>query len=166
MAAPSTPLDRRTRIVLITLAIVAAAAGAAGTFVPPRVTLSNTALSIDHPWPVPAGWAAIAVAPLLLAVAVRSRLGRTALGLAALVLLVQAWHAAVYRLQAGATVLEEKQALARLSIPWNQVTQVDSRPQEIAVWGPTSQILIDTARFSPEQRATIDRTIARHLREH
>jgi hypothetical protein len=162
----SPPLERKPRIILIAMAVAAAAGGALGTFVPPRVTLSNTALSIDHPWPVPAGWIAIAAAPLLLAMAVRSRLGRVALALTAVVLLVQAWHAAVYRLEAGATVLEEKQALARLSIPWNQVTQVDSRAQEIAVWGPSSQILIDTARFSPEQRATIDRTIARHLREH
>ena len=159
-------MERRTRVILIVMALLAAAFGAWGTFVPPRVTLTNTALSIDHPWPVPAGWAAIAVAPFLLALAVRSRLGRVALGLAAAVLLVQAWHVAVYRLEAGATLLEEKQPLARLSIPWNQVTQVDSRAQEIAVWGPSSQILIDTARFSPEQRATIDRTIARHLREH
>jgi hypothetical protein len=162
----STALERKTRIILIAIAVAVAAAGAVGTFVPPRVTLSNTALSIDHPWPVPAGWAAIAAAPLLLALAVRSRLGRVALALTAAVLLVQSWHAAVYRLEAGATVLEEKQALARLSIPWNQVTQVDSRAHEIAVWGPSSQILIDTAHFSPEQRATIDRTIARHLREH
>lgn len=166
MSLPARPLERRTRVILVVLAVVAAGLGAWGTFVPPRVTLSNTALSIDHPWPVPGGWAAIAAAPLFLTLAVRSRLGRVALGLAAAVLLVQAWHVAVYRLEAGAAVLEEKQALARLSIPWNQVTQVDSRAQEIAVWGPSSQILIDTTRFSPEQRATIDRTIARHLREH
>jgi hypothetical protein len=159
-------MERRTRILLIVAALLAAAAGATGIFVPPRVTLINTALRIDHPWPVPAGWAAIAAAPVLLALAVRARLGRVALGLAAAILLVQAWHVAVYRLEAGASALEEKQALARLSIPWNEVRQVDSRPQEIAVWGPSTQILIDTARFSPEERAMLDRTIARHLREH
>jgi hypothetical protein len=164
--ADARPFERRSRIVLLALALVTAGLGAWGTFLPPRITLSNTALRIDHPWPVPAGWAAIAAAALLVAFAVRSRLGRIALGLVAVVLLVQAWHVAVYRLEAGATLLEEKQALASLSIPWNQVRQVDSRALEIAVWGPESQILIDTGRFTPEQRATVDRTIARHLREH
>jgi hypothetical protein len=159
-------MERRTRIILIVLAMVAAAAGAIGTFGPPRVTLTNNAVVIDHPWPVPAGWAAIAAAPILLALAVRSRAFRIALFLLAAVVLLQTWHAAVYRLEAGPTTLEERQALARMVIPWNQVTQVDSRAQEIAVWGPGAQILIDTKHFSPEQRATVDRTIARHLREH
>jgi hypothetical protein len=159
-------MARRGRIVLAVVALVVALAGAWATRVPPRVTLLNSAVSIDHPWPAAVGWLAIAAAPILLGVAAAPRVLRVLLILAGLLVLVQAWHVAVYRLEAGPAVLDEKQALARLSIPWTQVTRVESGLTQISVFGPSSQILIDTSRFSPEQRATLDRTIARRLREH
>lgn len=156
----------RVRILWAVAALGAALAGAWATRIPPRVTLLNSAVSIDHPWPAPVGWLAIAAAPILLGLAARPRVLRALLTLAGGLVLVQAWHVAVYRLDAGPTALEEKQALAGLSIPWTQVTRVESGLTGISVISPTSQILIDTSRFSPEQRATLDRTIARRLREH
>lgn len=159
-------MERHARIALVAAGVLLAAAGTRGALLAPRVTLHNAAVSIDHPWPAVAGWAALAAVPVLVALATRSRALRAALVLACAVVLLQAWHVAVYRLEAGPTLLEERQAFARMTIPWNQVAQVDSREKEIAVWGPGTQILIDTKRFSADQRAIIDRTIARHLREH
>ncbi len=162
----SPPMSRSLRIGLVVLAIVILGLGAWATRIPPRVTLLNSSLSIANHWRATLGWAGITAVPVLLALASSRRAVRVLLGLVAALLALQAWHVAAFRLLAGEATLQERQALATLEIGWKEVTRVESAPKEVAVWGPSSQILIDTSRFSADQRATLDRTIARRLREH
>jgi hypothetical protein len=85
--------------------------------------------------------------------------------LAALSVLV-ASHLALYRVDADQSGLASRGLLGGTRIPWGEVEGVDGDAGLVVVTGKDRrQIKMDTADFRPEQRATLDRTIARRVRE-
>lgn len=154
------------RIALIVLGAIVFVAGAYASQGPPRLTLLNAGLSVQHGWSHPAGALAAAAGAVLLAAASPQRWARVLFhALSALSILV-ALHLALYRVDADQGGLASRGLLGRTRIPWGEVEGVDGDAGLVVVKGKDQRtISVDTADFRPEQRATLDRTIARRVRE-
>jgi hypothetical protein len=151
-----------------TFAAVGAAILAGGlapfAFRPPRYTLLNTSLRVDYPWWVAAAAAGATLALLAAAAAVRPRMARWAIGaVAAFAGLLTASRLA-YRLEAGPDALVAREWTGATALPWNEVTRVDRGPERLVVWGKgDAQVRVDTSGFREDQRASLERTIARRV---
>jgi hypothetical protein len=154
------------RIALLVLGAVIFVAGAYASQGPPRLTLLNAGLAVQHGLRHPAGALLAAVGAALLAKAATRRWARVIfLPLAVLSLLV-AIHLALYRVDADQTGLASRGLLRQTRIPWGEVTGVDADAGLVVVTGRNqNKIRVDTTDFRPDQRATLDRTIARRVRE-
>jgi len=154
------------RIALVALGAIVFVAGAYASQGPPRLTLLNAGLRVQHSWLHPLGALAAAAGAVLLAVASPPRWARMIFyGLSAFSVLV-AIHLALYRVDADQGGLASRGLLGRTRIPWGEVAGVDGDAGLVVVTGKDQRkIKVDTADFRPEQRATLDRTIARRVRE-
>jgi hypothetical protein len=154
------------RIALVVLGAAVFVFGAYASQGPPRLTLLNAGLSMQHGWKHPAGALIAAAGAVLLATSAPRRWARVFfLALAALSLLV-AVHLAAYRVDADAAALSSRGLLGKTRIPWGAVAGVDGDAGLVVVTGRDQhKIRVDTTDFRPEQRATLDRTIARRVRE-
>jgi hypothetical protein len=134
---------------------------------PMRIVLVNTTLRIDDPWTRAAALALAALALLALAASFPARRGLQAvLAFGAAVTLAVAAATATTWTESRAEVLTARRWFAVTTIPWSDVTRVDSWRDAVVVWsGAGSRIAIDARRLDPEQRAVLERTIARHVRE-
>jgi hypothetical protein len=160
IAAPMSP-----RRWLLSVALVLDVAGGYLSAGPPRLTLLNASLVVEYPWPRGAAAVACALGIAGLAALVsRPVLRRIGLVLALGPLLVGA-HLLWYRLEADNDALVSRGALGTTTLAWRAVRGIDLAPETVSVRGDASTISIDTADFSPEQRATLERTLARHVRE-
>lgn len=129
---------------------------------PPRITLLNAALRIDYPWRAGAGALVAAAGAGLAAALVRRRWAQALCGLLAFAATGVGLSLLTYRLETTPEALESESVFSRTVVPWRDVTRVDAGPAMVVVWGAgETQIRVDTADFRPEQRATLDRSIAR-----
>jgi hypothetical protein len=144
-------------------AIIAAAWLSAGS---PRITLLNASVVVDYPWP--RGGAAMACAVGIAAVAALLR-GRALRGVGfvlALGSLLVAAHLLRYRLEAGGSGITSRGLLGTTAIAWQEVSGVELAAAAVRVRGAGGiTINVDTADFAPEQRAMLERSIARRVRE-
>jgi hypothetical protein len=142
---------------LAAVLLLAAAGGLARA--PMRIVLVNATLRIDDPW--------TRAAALGLAASLPGRRGLQAvLAAGAAITLAVAAATATTWTESRADVLTARRWFALTTIPWSEVTRVDSWRDAIVVWsGSGSRIAIDARRLDPEQRAVLERTIARHVRE-
>jgi hypothetical protein len=141
-------------------------AGAYASQGPPRLTLLNAGLSVQHGWRHPAGALAAAAGAALLATVSPRRWARVIFIALAAVSVAVAIHLVVYRVDADQSGLASRGLLGRTRIPWGDVAGVDGDAGLVVVTGKDqSRIRVDTADFRPDQRATLDRTIARRVRE-
>ena len=156
-------MSPRRRIVASVALIVAGAIASMG---PPRLTLTNAGLSVEYPWYRGAGALVAAVGAALLVSALQRRWPRIAAGaLAALGLAVGA-HLLAYRLEADATGISSRGLSARRTVAWPAVARVEGGPGSMVVVGADeTRIEIDTTDFRPEQRASLERTIARRIKD-
>ena len=154
------------RIALLILGAVVFVAGAYASQGPPRLTLLNTGLVVQHGLRHPIGAVIAAAGAALLAVAATRKWARVLfLALAALSVVV-AIHLAAYRVEADQSGLASRSLTGRTRIPWGAVTGVDGDGVQVVVTGrDQSKIRVDTTDVRPDQRATLDRTIARRVRE-
>jgi hypothetical protein len=154
------------RIALVALGAIVFVAGAYASQGPPRLTLLNAGLSVQHSWSHPLGALAAATGAVLLAAASPRRWARIVFhALSALSVLV-AIHLALYRVDADQGGLASRGLLGGTRIPWGEVAGVDGDAGLVVVTSKDQRkISVDTADFRPEQRATLDRTIARRVRE-
>ena len=154
------------RIALIVAGAILFVVGAYQSQGPPRLTVLNTGLSVTHGLRHPAGALMAAVGAVLLAKGATRRGPRVFLmALAALSLLVSI-HLAAYRVDADHTGMASRSLLRWIRIPWGDVTGVDGDAGLVVVTGKDqNKIRVDTTDFRPDQRATLDRTIARRVRE-
>jgi hypothetical protein len=133
---------------------------------PPRITLLNASVVVDYPWS--RGVAAIACAAgiaLLGALLRRPALRGVGFVLALGSLLVGA-HLILYRLEASASAIATRGVLGTTTIGWKAVSGVELAATDVLVHGEGgTTISVDTADFAPEQRAMLERTVARHVRE-
>jgi hypothetical protein len=132
----------------------------------PRLTLLNTALRVDFAWAVAAaalvGGAFLAAAAWL----APRRWART--GLAAVAVLAVAFGATRvrYRLEVRREGLYARDLAGSTGVPWEEVTHVDRGTEALVVWGRGDvQIRVDTARFEGDQRAALERALARRIIE-
>jgi len=71
----------------------------------------------------------------------------------------------LYRLEALAEGLVERRLLGTVRLAWSEVTAVQTQPEALLVSGAATRVRIDTQQLSPDQRASLERTIARRVRE-
>ena len=132
----------------------------------PRITLVNDAVRVDYPRRLGIAGLVAAAGAALVATALPRRGPRVAVGVVAVAGLLVAVDRLVYRLEAGASGLISHGVLGATRLAWGDVTRVESGPEVVVVWGPgDAQIRVGTASFKPEQRAVLDRAIARRVRE-
>jgi len=154
------------RHVLLGAGLTALAAGVGLALGAPRITLLNAGLRIEYPWPRGAGAVAAAAGLALLAAGLSARWARTVLAIACGVVLLLGVDRLAYRLEADDRALASRSWLGPVVLPWAEVTRVESGARVIVVWGAgDTQVRVDTSAFEPHQRATLDRTIARRVKE-
>lgn len=159
-------MSNRTRIVLLTLGAIVFVAGAYASQGPPRLTLLNAGLSVQHPWRHPVGAVIAAAGATLFAAASPRRWAQLIFAALSLLSVVVAFHLVAYRVDADQTGLASRGLFGRTRIPWPDVAGVDGDASQVVVTGKAkNKIRMDTTDFRPDQRATLDRTIARRVRE-
>jgi hypothetical protein len=63
-------------------------------------------------------------------------------------------------------VLTGRRWFVLTSIPWNEVSRVDSWRDAVVVWSASgARVVIDARRLDAQQRAVLERSIARHVAE-
>lgn len=159
-------MSTRLRIVFLAIGAIAFVAGAYASQGAPVLTLLNTGLSVHHPWRHPIGALGAAAGAALLAWVSPRRWARALFVALAVLSILVAIHLAVYRVDADQTGLASRGLFGGTRIPWPEVAGVDGDAVQVVVTGKDqSKIRVDTTDFRPEQRATLDRTIARRVRE-
>ena len=150
------------------LAAVAVLAAAAWLIrAPMRITLVNTTLRIDDPWTRAAAFALAGLALAALAMTLPARRAmRALLGASAVVTLAVAAATASTWLEARPEILVARRWFLLTTIPWNEVSRVDSWRDAVVVWSASgARVVIDARRLDAQQRAVLERTIARHVAE-
>jgi hypothetical protein len=153
---------------LAALAAVAVLAAAAWlSRAPMRITLVNTTLRIDDPWTRAAALALAALGVAALAAALPARRSmRFLLGAGAVLTMAVAGATASTWFEARPGVLTARRWFRLTTIPWNEVSRVDSWRDAVVVWSASgARVVIDARRLDAQQRAVLERTIARHVRE-
>jgi hypothetical protein len=141
-------------------------AGAVASMGAPRMTLLNADLHIAYPWPRPAAALASAAAAAALASMLRLGWARVLAGAFAVAAALAGAHLLLYRVRAGAEGVESRGLLGTDQLSWTAVTQVETGPGLLLLTGRGGERLrVDTTDYRAEDRATLDRTIARRLRE-
>jgi hypothetical protein len=132
----------------------------------PRLTLENASLVIRYGASAGAGLLCLGLGLILLARAVSEPWLGVAVTLLALVVFLLGVDWWVFRFEASPWELKTVGLWGRTRLPWVEVSRVEAGPSVVVVWGRgDAQVRISTRSFTPEQRATLDRTIARHVRE-
>jgi hypothetical protein len=132
----------------------------------PRLTLLNAALRIDYGWAV--GAAALGAAVLLGAAAAMAprRWAQAALVLFAVATAGVGGARLRYRLEIQPDGLNSRELTGSTLVPWGEVTHVDRGTEALVVWGRgDAQIRVDTASFEGDQRAALERALARRIIE-
>ncbi len=161
------PVNRPARLALTALGASLAAGGAYLSSGPPRITLLNTALQIDYHWSRGAGAFGAAIGAALLAASLR-RVSLRRIGLVlALGPLLIAGHLLLWKLEIAASSLSFRSLLGTTTMAWPEVASIDVFSGEIQVESRGgARARIDTTDFAADQRASVERTLARHVKEH
>jgi hypothetical protein len=146
------------------LAAALVAGGAFLSYGPPRLVALNAALRVEYAWPRVLGAATVAAGGLVLLAAGRRRwlwalsavlfAGGLAAGL----------HLLRYRVEADDGGLSARALLGTSRLGWTEVERVETGPGLLVVTGRGRTVRVDTTDFRPEQRAALERTVARRLR--
>ena len=131
----------------------------------PRLTLLNTDVHVAYPWYRPGAALLAALAAAGAAAMVRRPWARALTAVFALAALLAAAHLLLYRVRAGADGLEARSLLGAERLAWSSVARVETAPGLLLVTGTDGRkVRVDTTDFRAEDRATLDRTIARRLK--
>jgi hypothetical protein len=142
-----------------------ALAAAAASMGAPRLTLLNTDVHVAYPWYRTGAALASAAAAAGAAVLLRRWWGRALAGAFAVATVLAAAHLALYRVRAGDEGLEARTLFGAKRVAWAAVARVETAPGLLLLTGTDGrQVRVDTTDFRAEDRATLDRTIARRLR--
>src|SRR5262245_8584859 len=156
----------RGRLALLVLGLVLVVAVVFFAVGPPRFTLVNAGLRLDYPSARAVSAFVAAFGAGLGVVAAGRTWARVGSGVVALLLLLWGADLLVYRLEADGQSLSVRSFGRRAAIPWRDVQHVQAGPRLVVVTGGRDQqILVATDGFTSDQRATIERTIARRVAE-
>jgi Bacterial PH domain len=155
-------MTRRAALVAALLAAVVACAflsmGA------PRLTLQNADLHIAYPWPRATAALGSALAAAGMALVLQRTWARVLAGAFAVAAVLATAHLLLYRVQASAEGIEARTLLGSDRLAWRTITQVETGPGLLLIRGGGGERLrVDTTDFRAEDRAALDRTIARRL---
>jgi PH (Pleckstrin Homology) domain-containing protein len=154
------------RVALIVVGAILFVVGAYQSQGPPRLTVLNTGFSVTHGLRHPAGALMAAVGAILLAKGATRRGPRVFFIALAILSVGVSIHLASYRVDADHAGLASRSLLRWIRIPWSEVAGVDGDAGLVVVTGKNqNKIRVDTTDFRPDQRATLDRTISRRVRE-
>jgi hypothetical protein len=133
----------------------------------PRFVFTNDGLTIDHRPAQALAAGALALGLWLLAGVLRRRRAAlyalVALGLGAATV---ALDLASFRLTVDGHFVDRRALVEAERIAWSEVASVESGPAAVLVRGPGERaIRIEARAMTPDDRATLDRTIARRVRE-
>lgn len=132
----------------------------------PHFSWQNTTLFVAYSAARWLGLLAIGLGAGLAAWAVPRRILRLVLGAAAVAALILAASRRAYRLEADSVALVQRGLFGTDRVTWREVGHVESGPAVIVVWGgEDQQVRIRTGDVSVDDRAILDRTIARRVRE-
>jgi hypothetical protein len=133
----------------------------------PRLTLTNEGLVVAHAWRF-GGWALFAAAGCGVAIAA----ARQRRWLAVLLVAVAAGTAARAAELLSRRVEIDREGVASLGalsaerVAWGEVTRIERGPARLVVWGrDDARIQIETGAMSSDQRAVLERAIARRVIE-
>ena len=155
----------KLRYAALALCSVVLLAGVVLTWGPPRAVWLNAGLRIEYPWPRSAAAFAAALGAAAVAFLTPRRSLRTvATALAAAVACVGA-GLLLYRLEALDQGLVERRLLGTARLAWSDVASVQPEAEALVISGAGTRMRIDTAPFTPDQKAGLERTIARRVRE-
>jgi hypothetical protein len=150
----------------IVASVVLIVTGAILSMGQPRFTLTNAGLNVEYPWFRGAGALLAALGAALLALVLRRRWARIAAGALAVLGAVVGAHLLAYRVEADAAGLSSRGVGWRHAVAWSAVSRVEGGPGAIVIVGTDeTRIEVDTTDFAPEQRASLERTIARRIKE-
>ena len=134
-------------------------------FGPPRAVWLNTGLRIDYPWSRGAAALAAALGAAGLAALATPRVLRLLATVAAGVAALAGATLLFYRLEALDEGLVERRLLGTTRLAWSEIASVSPQSDALIVTGRSLEIRIDTGPLPPELRASLERTIARRVRE-
>jgi len=154
-----------TRRAAVPALLAASVVGAVASMGSPRLTLLNADLHIAYPWTRGVAALACAAAAAGLALTVRMRWARVAAGAFAVAAALAGAHLLRYRVRAGADGIESRGLLGVDRLAWSAIGQVQTGPGLLLLTGSGGEsVRVDTTDFRAEDRAALDRTIARRLR--
>jgi hypothetical protein len=131
----------------------------------PRFTWLNSGVRIEYP-PAAALWALLAAAGASAAAVALGRRARPWLALVAAAALLYALQLNRYRVAIESAGIAERGVLGSRMLAWKDVGRVESGTRRVVVWGrDEQQVRIDAAAFAGEDRARLDRTLSRRIRE-
>jgi hypothetical protein len=159
-------MSTRTRWIAALGLVIVAGAILPAALRSPRLTLLNAALRIDYGWV--AGAAALGAALLLAAASAAAprRWVRAVLVLLAVGVGCLGGARLRYRLDIQADGLCSRELTGSTLVPWGEVTHVDRGTEALVIWGRgEAQIRVDTASFEGDQRAALERALARRIIE-
>ncbi len=147
------------------LAAIAMVAGLYLSLGPPRVLWLNTGLSIGYEWKRGAASFLAGAGAAGLAGGIRPRGGRVILAALAAAFAVFGAYRLAYRVEAVEDALRVRTLLGTTSLPWASITRVDITPGELALTSDRGTTQVETADLTADQRAALERTVARRVRE-
>lgn len=160
---PATPSRAERLLLPFTVALT----GLAFIHAPgPELTLVNDGFVVARRW---SAWLPILGAALAWALVARwpRAAWHRALGVVlALLLAGIGVDRALDRLRVDGQGLSQRGLLGTRSLSWNEITRVDTGTARLIAWaGDERQVSVSLDRWKPEQRATLERSIARRVRE-
>jgi hypothetical protein len=159
-------LAPRARIALVALGSVAAlVAGFGALRALPRLTLANAGIRLDYP--ASALWLGLLAAAGAASVAfiLAARPLRIGAAIAAAALLLVAVDRAAFRIDLDDVGLRLRRPLSSARVEWRDVTKVDSGAEVVTLATRSgSSVMLEVGSLTSEQRASLDRAIARRLR--
>ena len=147
----------------VTIAGAVAASAFAGA--PPQVLWQNAGPSIEYPLTAGAGALVGALALAGLGLSVSRAWGRALALVPAGLLVLWSCELFAYRLSATERGLSQRDLTGSPSVAWGDVTGVELESRHITVRGQNATLRIPTNRIGPENRARLERTISRQVRE-
>jgi len=153
------------RTAALALAAAIAAAAFYASLGPPRVLWLNAGLEIAHEWTHGAAALLAAAAAVGMAASLRNRAGQVLALLGAVALGIFGAHRLAYRVDAVQDALSLRTILGTTRIPWTAVTRMDAGPEYLTAVADGAAIRIGTASLSAEEKAALERTVARRMKE-